>query len=75
MTWFKENTVVKHGSDTRYIDIGYQEKIICGKFVDVDRPSLLEMTEAKRGDLLSKRRWEDVARRQRRPIGDESAKD
>ena len=72
MKWFKENTVIKEGSDTRYADIGFQEKIICGKFVDVDRPSLLEMTEAKMADLLSRRRWQEISRRQRRPIGGEA---
>ena len=74
MEWFRDNTVIRHGSDTRYADIGFQEKIVCGKFVDVDRPSLLEMTQAKIGDVVSHRRWQEMSRRQRRPLGEEATK-
>ena len=69
MKWFKANTVIENDADTRYCDIAYQQPIVCGRFVDVDRPSLLEMTEAKIADHLSKRRWADVSRRQQKPIG------
>ena len=69
MKWFKENSVVKNGVDTRYCDIGFQQEIVCGKFVDIDRPSLLEMVEAKMTDLLSKRRWQEISQRQQRPLG------
>ena len=68
MKWFKENTVVSHGSDTRDIDIGFQEKIVCGKFVDVDRPSLLDMTEAKIGNIRGQQRWEEMSRKQKKPF-------
>ncbi|MCK4659510.1 MAG: 2-oxoacid:ferredoxin oxidoreductase subunit beta [Phycisphaerae bacterium] len=68
MKWFKENSVIKNGSDTRNIDIAYQQPIICGKFVDIDRPSLLEVTEAKIGDIRGKQRWADVSRRQKKSI-------
>ena len=74
MKWFKANSVIEHNIDTRDCDIGYQEPIVCGKFVDVDRPSLLEMTEAKMASLLGKRRWEEMARRQRKPLGRGHAK-
>jgi len=47
MKWFKENSVVQNGADTRTCDIGFQEKIICGKFIDVDRPALDERMAAK----------------------------
>ena len=69
MKWFKENSVVRNDIDTRLCDIGHQQEIVCGKFVDIDRPSLLEMTEAKLNDLLSKRRWEAMSQRQQKPLG------
>ena len=39
MQYYKEKSVVKHGADTREVAIGYQDKIICGKFVDRERPT------------------------------------
>ncbi len=47
MQWFKDNTVIKKGAETRTCDIEFQKKIVCGKFVDVDRPSLSELAAAK----------------------------
>ncbi|MFH0983262.1 MAG: 2-oxoacid:ferredoxin oxidoreductase subunit beta [Planctomycetota bacterium] len=69
MKWFKENTRIEHGVDTRECDIEFQQPILCGKFVDVDRPSLLEMTEAKLANVLGKQRWEEASRKQQQPIG------
>ena len=75
MKWFKDHSVIENKLDTRYCDIGLQEKIICGKFVDLDRPSLLEMTEAKKASFLGKRRWEEMSQRQQKPIVHEGARD
>jgi len=69
MKWFKDNSVVRNGVDTRACDIGMEDQIVCGKFVDVDRPSYLEMTEAKLADLHSRQRWEEMSQKQRKPIG------
>jgi len=54
MLWFKENTVIEHGADTRTCDIEFQKKIICGKFVDVERPSLVDQMEAKRASITGR---------------------
>jgi len=75
MNWFKDHTVIDNGADTRACDIGFQQQIVCGKFVDQDRPSLLEMTEAKLANVLGKRRWEDVSRRQQMPLRRRKNKD
>ena len=75
MMWFKENSVIKHETDTRNCDIGFQQPIVCGKFVDVDRPSLLEVTEAKIQNLLGKRHWDDLSRQQQKPLGRQRQKD
>ena len=54
MKWFKENTAIKHGADTRTLDIDFQKEIVCGKFVDVDRPSLLEQMAATHEKALGR---------------------
>ncbi len=47
MKWFKQNSEIQNGADTRTCDIGFQQKITCGKFVDVDHPTLDERMAAK----------------------------
>ncbi len=34
MQFYHDNSEIRHGEDTRNVDIGFQDKIICGKFVD-----------------------------------------
>jgi len=43
MQYYHENAEIRHGADTRDLDIDFQGKIICGKFVDEQRPTFLEM--------------------------------
>jgi 2-oxoglutarate ferredoxin oxidoreductase subunit beta len=43
MIYYKENSEIKNGADTRSVDIGFQSKIILGKFVDKDRPTYLDL--------------------------------
>lgn len=47
MQYYKENSKVKNGADTREVDLGFKGKIVCGKFIDRERPSFLEMYNAK----------------------------
>ena len=42
MQYYKESSVVKTGADTRDFGIGFQSEIVCGKFVDRERPTWLE---------------------------------
>jgi 2-oxoglutarate ferredoxin oxidoreductase subunit beta len=42
LKFYYENSEVRHGADTRTLDIGYQSKIICGKFIDREKPTFLE---------------------------------
>ena len=42
MKYYKEKSVIKNGADTREVGIGFQSEIICGKFVDKERPTWLE---------------------------------
>jgi 2-oxoglutarate/2-oxoacid ferredoxin oxidoreductase subunit beta len=54
MVWFKENSIIKNGAPTRECDIEFQKPIICGKFVDVERPSLVEAMAAQRARIAAK---------------------
>jgi 2-oxoglutarate ferredoxin oxidoreductase subunit beta len=42
MKFYHDNSVIKHGADTRELDIEFQKKIIVGKFIDRERPTFLE---------------------------------
>jgi 2-oxoglutarate ferredoxin oxidoreductase subunit beta len=42
MKFYHDNSVIKHGADTRELGINYQRKIIVGKFVDIERPTFLD---------------------------------
>ncbi|MBI4660007.1 MAG: 2-oxoacid:ferredoxin oxidoreductase subunit beta [Verrucomicrobia bacterium] len=43
MNFYHEKVEIRHGADTRDLEIDFQGKIICGKFVDQERPTYLEM--------------------------------
>ncbi len=43
MNYYKENTIIRHGADPRQADIGLQGQIVVGKFVDIDKPSYLQL--------------------------------
>ena len=55
LKYYYDNSEIRHGADTRDVDIGFQSKITCGKFVDEDRPTFLErMQEHYRAKLKDK---------------------
>jgi 2-oxoglutarate ferredoxin oxidoreductase subunit beta len=43
LRFYHDNAEIQHNADTRGLDIGFQEKIICGKFIDDERPTYLDM--------------------------------
>jgi 2-oxoglutarate ferredoxin oxidoreductase subunit beta len=45
MEYFKESSVVKHGAATRDVSIGFQGPIVVGKFVDIERPTFLDLMD------------------------------
>ncbi|MCL5288532.1 MAG: 2-oxoacid:ferredoxin oxidoreductase subunit beta [Acidobacteria bacterium] len=45
MEYFKESSVVKHGAPTREVGIGFQGPIVVGKFVDIERPTFLDLMD------------------------------
>ncbi len=46
MAYYKENSIIQHGADPRQADIGLQGQIVVGKFVDIEKPSYLELQKA-----------------------------
>jgi 2-oxoglutarate ferredoxin oxidoreductase subunit beta len=52
MRFYHDNAEIRHGADTRDVDIGYQDRIVCGKFVDQERPTFLESKDAHYEKIL-----------------------
>jgi 2-oxoglutarate ferredoxin oxidoreductase subunit beta len=52
MRSYHDNAEVRHGADTRGIDIDFQGKIVCGKFLDEQRPTFAEMMDEHHGKIL-----------------------
>lgn len=42
MKYYHENSVIKHGTDTRELDVEYQGQIVVGKFIDRERPTFID---------------------------------
>ncbi len=42
MKFYHDNADIQNGADTRDVDIDFQGRIICGKFVDEPRPTFLD---------------------------------
>jgi 2-oxoglutarate ferredoxin oxidoreductase subunit beta len=42
MVYYKENSEIRHGADTKTVALDFQGKIIVGKFVDKERPTYLD---------------------------------
>ena len=53
--FYHDNAEIRHDSDTRDLDIGFQDKIVCGRFVDRDRPTFSEMMNAHYEEKLGER--------------------
>jgi 2-oxoglutarate ferredoxin oxidoreductase subunit beta len=43
MEYFRTNSTVRHGAPTKEIGLGFQGPITVGKFVDLERPTFLEL--------------------------------
>ncbi len=42
MKFYHDNSEIRHGADPNDLDIGFQQKIVCGKFVDIEKPTFLD---------------------------------
>jgi 2-oxoglutarate ferredoxin oxidoreductase subunit beta len=52
MQFYHDQSEIRHGVDTREVDIAFQEKIVCGKFIDEERPTFLDMMHEHFGKIL-----------------------
>ena len=43
MRFYHDNVEIRHGADPRDVGIEFQKRIICGKFVDVEKPGYEEL--------------------------------
>ncbi len=55
MQYYHDNAEIRHGADTKDVDISYQGKIVCGKFVDVEKPSFLERMQTHYEKVLGEK--------------------
>jgi 2-oxoglutarate ferredoxin oxidoreductase subunit beta len=39
MKYYHDNSIIKHGADPREADITMNGKVVCGKFLDIERPT------------------------------------
>ena len=55
MRFYHDNAEIRHGADTRELNIDYQDKIIVGKFIDEDKPTFNELMDKHYGEILGER--------------------
>ncbi|MBL7073703.1 2-oxoacid:ferredoxin oxidoreductase subunit beta [candidate division KSB1 bacterium] len=55
MKFYHESSVIKHGADTRELDIEFQKPMVVGKFVDRERPTFLESWNAQMKKALGEK--------------------
>jgi 2-oxoglutarate ferredoxin oxidoreductase subunit beta len=53
--FYHDNAEIRHGADTREVDIGFQDRIVCGRFVDEEQPTFSEMMNAHYSETLGDR--------------------
>ncbi|MFC2084064.1 thiamine pyrophosphate-dependent enzyme [Bacteroidota bacterium] len=54
MKFYHDNCEIQHGASPESLDINFQNKIICGKFLDIEKPTFRDILEKKREEVLSK---------------------
>ena len=47
LQFYQENAVLKHGADTRTLDLDFQGKITIGKFVEKDKPTYIDALDKR----------------------------
>ncbi len=55
MQFYHDNAEIRHGADTKDLDIDFQKKIVCGKFVDEERPTFLDAMHAHYEDKFGEK--------------------
>jgi len=52
MQYYHDNAEIRHGADTREVGIDFQGRIVCGKFIDDERPTWFERKDEQLGRTL-----------------------
>lgn len=52
MNYYRDKSVIKHGIDPREADIDFNGPIIVGKFIDIERPTFLDLQDEMTSRLL-----------------------
>jgi 2-oxoglutarate ferredoxin oxidoreductase subunit beta len=47
MNFYHDHCEIRHGANLDDLDLQFQEKIICGKFVDITKPTYLQMVRGE----------------------------
>ena len=55
MRFYHDTAEIRNGADTRDVDVSFQGPIICGKFVDEERPTFLDLMNEHYTKLLGDR--------------------
>jgi 2-oxoglutarate ferredoxin oxidoreductase subunit beta len=55
LKFYHDYSEIQHGASTRDVDIAFQQKIICGEFVDRSRPTFLENMNRQFAERLGDR--------------------
>ncbi len=53
--FYHDNAEIRHDADTRDLEIDFQGRIVCGRFVDQDRPGFSAMMDAHYAKVLGER--------------------
>lgn len=52
LKYYYDQSVIEHGADTRTLDIAYQGKLVCGKFIDIEKPTFLDAMNTHLSNVL-----------------------
>jgi 2-oxoglutarate ferredoxin oxidoreductase subunit beta len=55
MRFYKDNSLIKNGADTRDLEIGFDSQIVVGKFVDRERETYAEAMDRRLRKSLKSR--------------------
>lgn len=52
LKYYYDQAVIEHGADTRTLDIAYQGKLVCGKFIHKEKPTFLDAMNTHMSNVL-----------------------
>jgi 2-oxoglutarate ferredoxin oxidoreductase subunit beta len=55
LKFYHDNAIIRHGEDTRNLDIEFQKPIVVGKFIDRERPTFLDSYNRRLSGILGEK--------------------